>query len=73
MRVRFEWDENKRQRNVAARGIDFLRVTQLFDGRAVCTYPSPRKGEPRWVTVGQIEGKFFAVAWTWRWCTGPQL
>jgi uncharacterized DUF497 family protein len=41
-------------------------MAALFDGRPVVTFPSPRLGEERWVTVGRVEGKAFAVVWTLR-------
>jgi len=64
--MRFEWDEDKRQSTLARRGIDFIGMTALFDGRPVITYPSPRLEEERWVTVGLVAGKAFAVVWTVR-------
>ena len=54
--MRFEWDEDKRQATLARRGIDFIGMAALFDGRPVVTYPSPRLGEERWITVGLVEG-----------------
>ena len=52
---------------LAERGIDFLRVAfELFDGRPLLTVPTPRDEEDRFLSVGLIEGKFFAVVWTWR-------
>jgi uncharacterized DUF497 family protein len=62
----FEWDENKRLRVLAQRGIDFLRATQLFDGRDVVTVASPRSDEQRWVTTGILEGTAITVIWTIR-------
>jgi len=49
------------------RGIDFLRVAfELFDGRPLLTVPTPRGEEDRFLSIGLIEGKIFAVVWTWR-------
>ncbi len=62
----FEWDENKRAINLAEHGLDLIDATRLFDGRPVFTYPSPRHGEERFVTVGQLTNRFFAVVWTER-------
>jgi uncharacterized DUF497 family protein len=28
----FEWDEDKRQANLVKHGVDFRRMTELFDG-----------------------------------------
>jgi uncharacterized protein len=62
----FEWDEKKRAVNLAEHGLDLIDATKLFDGRPVFTYPSPRHGEERFVTVGQLTNRFFAVVWTER-------
>ena len=62
----FEWDENKRQSNLLRHKLDLVDGQILFDGRPVVTYPSPRDGEVRFVSVGQLGPKFFAVVWTER-------
>jgi uncharacterized DUF497 family protein len=62
----FEWDETKRAKNLRVHGLDLIDATRLFDGRPVYSYPSPRHGEERFVTVGLLLGKFFAVVWTER-------
>jgi len=62
----FEWDENKRLRNIEQHGVDFIGAVQLFDGRPVFTYHTPRDGEDRWGTVGLIGERFYLVVWTWR-------
>jgi uncharacterized DUF497 family protein len=62
----FEWDEKKRASNLANHGLDLIEATKLFDGRPVFTYPSPRHGEERFVTVGLLTNRFFAVVWTER-------
>jgi uncharacterized protein len=65
--VEFAWDEAKREWVLAEWGIDFLRVAlDLFDGRPLLTLPTPRDDEDRFLSIGLIEGKFFAVVWTWR-------
>ena len=62
----FEWDKKKRAINLADHGLDLIEATKLFDGRPVFTYPSPRHGEERFVTVGLLTNRFFAVVWTER-------
>ena len=62
----FEWDENKRATNLREHGLDLMDAIRLFDGRPVYTYPSPRHGEERFVTVGLLAHKGFAVVWTER-------
>jgi uncharacterized protein len=62
----FSWDEPKRAWVLAERGIDFLRVVNIFDGRPILTVPTPRGSEERFLSVGPIDGQLFAVVWTWR-------
>ncbi len=62
----FEWDEDKRQANVEKHGLDFIRVTQVFDGRPRMDSASPRAGEHRVQTTAQLEGRFVTVVWTER-------
>ena len=64
--MNFEWDENKRQRNLRNHGVDFIDAVGIFDGRAVFTYHTPRGDEDRWGTVGLIGERFYLVVWTWR-------
>lgn len=64
--MEFEWDEAKRERVLVACGIDFVRAQVLFDGRPLLTVSSPRLGEERWISVGELEGLFIAVVWTLR-------
>ncbi|MDR3516726.1 MAG: BrnT family toxin [Azospirillaceae bacterium] len=59
----FAWWEPKRLWTLNDRGLDFRDACHLFDGRLVYTYPSPREGEERFVTVGLIEQRFIAVVW----------
>jgi uncharacterized DUF497 family protein len=43
-----------------------MNGAELFDGRPVITYPSPRADEARFVTVGLLVDQFVAVVWTER-------
>jgi uncharacterized protein len=49
-----------------ARRLDFLDGRRLFDGRPVLTARSPRGGEERWITIGEINNETIAVVWTRR-------
>jgi hypothetical protein len=49
----FEWDESKREINVAKHGVDFVDAARVLT-RPYLAYPSPRKGEDRWVAVGKL-------------------
>ena len=62
----FEWDEAKRLRVLAARGLDFEDASRMFDGRLVHSVPSRRNDEQRFASTAEINGKFFTVVWTWR-------
>lgn len=62
----FEWDEAKRLRNIALHRVDLIDVVQLFDGRPVFTYHTPRDGEDSWGTVGLMGERLYLVVWTTR-------
>jgi uncharacterized DUF497 family protein len=64
--VDFEWDEEKRQKILAERSLDFADAFQFFDGRPVIHQPTPRGYEDRWKSTALFEGKFFTVVWMWR-------
>jgi len=50
---------------LAERGIDFLRIAQdFFDGRPLLSVPSPKDGEERFLSIGAMEHRLFAVIWT---------
>jgi uncharacterized protein len=61
--MEFEWDENKRQRTLDERGLDFRDVRHLFDGRPLFSYLSPRANERRVVSIGLLEGRCIAAVW----------
>ena len=64
--MEFEWDEAKRESNLAKHDIDFLDMRALFDGRPVFTRLSRRSGEERFATTGELRGQLYTVIWTWR-------
>lgn len=63
----FEWDDVKRDLNLRKHGVDFTRAVRIFanpfleriDDRA-------DYGEVRWVALGQWQGDFMTVIFTWR-------
>jgi uncharacterized protein len=61
--VDYEWDNEKRDANLAKHGIDFRDAVDLFDGRPLFTYRSSRHGEERYVSVGRISERFVAAVW----------
>ena len=62
----FEWDANKREKNLARHGLDLLLGAGLFDGRHAISYPSPRNGEHRVVTIARINDVTLALVWAER-------
>jgi uncharacterized DUF497 family protein len=64
-RVRFEWDEAKREANLRKHGIDFAGIEALFEGHAF-TYEDERfgYGEQRFLTLGLHEGRVVMVVHT---------
>ena len=63
----FEWDERKLEANLAKHGVDFRDVTGLFDGDTTEDVDARQDyGETRINCLGEIEGRIYAVAYTWR-------
>jgi hypothetical protein len=61
----FEWDESKRQANLAKHLIDFQDATRIFDG-PVFEKVVRRHGENRVFAVGVMEGVEIVVAYAMR-------
>jgi uncharacterized protein len=64
--MNFEWDERKRQSNIEKHGLDFIRARHVFDGRPRHDVESPRGGERRILSIGELKGVIVAIAWTRR-------
>jgi uncharacterized protein len=63
----FEWDDNKRRKNVGKHHIDFEDAKEVFYDPAAYTSESPRNvDERRYVTVGLMRGALIAVIFTRR-------
>jgi len=62
----FEWDEEKRQINLAKHKLDFVDVWLLFDGRKCFTSISDYSFEVRYITTAINNHIFYTVIWTWR-------
>jgi uncharacterized DUF497 family protein len=65
--MRIEFDEVKRNRTLAERGLDFGRAGEVFASVNV-TFKDDRAeyGEPRFNTVGVLDGRMVVLAWTTR-------
>jgi uncharacterized protein len=64
--MNFEWDDSKRLSNIEKHSIDFVVARHIFDGRARRDFTSPRAGEHRFLSVGELNDMMVAVAWTRR-------
>ena len=63
----FEWDEEKRESNLAKHGVDFRRALQIFDGDEIETADERHDyGELRIGSLGEIDGRIYSVVYTWR-------
>jgi len=63
----FEWDDRKAARNVAKHGVPFEYAARVFlDPHRLESEDNRYYGEQRWLTLGKMEGRLFAVAYTLR-------
>ena len=63
----FEWDERKREANLVKHGVDFRRMTNLFDGPTLEVVDARLDyGETRFNCLGEIDGRVYVVTTTWR-------
>jgi hypothetical protein len=63
----FEWDEDKRQRNIRDHGIDFERAKEIWQAPVLEVPSSQRRhSEERFLAIGRTEGRFITVVFTWR-------
>ena len=60
-----EFDPDKRDKALAERGLDFSRAAEVFEARHF-TAKDERAGysEPRYITVGQLDGRMVVMVWT---------
>lgn len=66
--MEFEWDEEKATLNERKHGVPFPFATRVFLDENRLEWIDTRRqyGEPRWITIGLIEGIEIAVAYTLR-------
>jgi len=63
--MRFEWDENKRRKNLQIHGLDFVGVEDLFNGETYGVIDDRFDyGETRYYTIGFLNGEVLAVSHT---------
>jgi hypothetical protein len=64
-KMEIEFDTDKRDKTLRARGLDFARAGEIF-ADVIITIEDIRKnyGETRWMTVGAIDGRIVILIWT---------
>lgn len=63
--MQFEWDKNKNEENVKKHGISFEDAARIFLSKRI-EKRSDRKGERRFLTVGEIHNCIIVVIYTLR-------
>jgi uncharacterized DUF497 family protein len=63
--MEIEFDQTKRDRTLAERDLDFAQAAAIFAGHHF-TAEDTRDGysEPRYVTVGLLDGRMVVMVWT---------
>ncbi len=63
--MKFEFDPVKRDKTLMARGLDFARAGEVFDGVHL-TGQDSRTGysEDRFITVGYLDKRLVVMVWT---------
>ncbi len=63
--MEIDFDPAKRQATLDHRGLDMARAGEVFDG-ATLTIEDDRAdyGEPRFITIGTLDGRMVVLVWT---------
>jgi uncharacterized DUF497 family protein len=63
--MQIEFDPLKRRKTLDERGLDMARTEEIFAG-AYFTFQDQRRdyGEPRYISIGFLDGRMVAIAWT---------
>ena len=62
----FEFDAEKSDSNRTKHGIDFLEAQSLWNDPMLLEVPAKTEDEPRFLVIGQIEGKHWSAVITYR-------
>lgn len=62
--MEFEYDPVKSSSNLSKHGIDFEKAQSLWKDPWMIEAPANTEGEPRFLSVGVIEGRHWAAIWT---------
>ncbi|ASV33066.1 BrnT family toxin [Candidatus Hamiltonella defensa] len=62
MKIKFEWDPVKAERNIRKHKVSFELATRVFiDPFALMGQDRIEHGEHRWQTIGSVEGHFLVL------------
>ncbi|HEU0231491.1 MAG TPA: BrnT family toxin [Burkholderiaceae bacterium] len=62
--MQIEFDAHKRDKTLIERGLDFARANEVFTGRHLTTQDTRGDdGEPRYITVGNLDERIVVMAW----------
>ena len=64
--VLFEFDAAKSESNRAKHGINFIEAQSLWSDPMLLEIPAKTEDEPRFLAVGQIDGKHWSAVITYR-------
>ncbi len=64
--MEFEFDPEKSATNQEKHGIDFSEAQLLWHDSMRVEVPARTTDEPRWLVIGQIEGKHWSAVVTYR-------
>ena len=62
----FEFDTAKSESNRAKHGIDFVEAQGLWSDPMLLEIPAKTDDEPRYLAIGQIDGKHWSAVITYR-------
>ena len=64
--MQFAYDPAKSAANKEKHGIDFEEAQALWDDPWLLEIPVKTEGEPRFLNIGRIGGKYWTAVWTQR-------
>jgi len=65
----FEWDEGKRQQNLAEHAVDFADAALIFEAEGEVLEAVDNRedyGEVRYRALGRVDEDYFMLVYTWR-------
>lgn len=63
--MEIEFSPEKCDKTLIERGLDFARAGELFSGRHFTAEDTREDyGEPRYITVGKLDGRMVVMVWT---------